>query len=54
MTILRWLKKGNVKVLPDRDKQHNMEMKHFVTAANEAVRPVQSVIWKKCGDYESY
>jgi len=37
--------------LPDSDKEQSMEMKSAVAAANKALRPAQSVISKKCGDY---
>ena len=40
--------------LPDPDKQQNAEMKSTVAAANDAVRPVQSVVSKKRGDYALY
>ena len=40
--------------MPDPDKQQNAEMKSIVAAANDAVRPVQSVVSKKHGDYASY
>ena len=40
--------------MPDPDKQQNAEMKSIVAAANDAIRSVQSVVSKKCGDYASY
>ena len=40
--------------MPDPDKQQNAEMKSIVAAANDAVRPVQSVVSKKRGDYAIY
>ena len=40
--------------MPDPDKQQNAEMKSVVAAANDAVRPVQRVVSKKCGDYAIY
>jgi len=54
MSILQWLKKEEVAGLPDPNKQQNAEMKSIVVAANDAVRPVQSVVSKKGGDYTSY
>jgi len=47
-------KKQEVAGLPDPDKQQNAEMKSIVAAASDAVRPVQSVVSKKRGDYASY
>jgi len=44
-------KKAEVAGLPYSDKQQNTEMKSVVAAANDAVRPVQSVVSKKRGDY---
>ena len=46
-------KKAEVAGLPDPDKQQNAEMKS-VAASNDAVRPVQSVVSKKRGDYALY
>ena len=40
--------------MPDPDKQQNAEMKSIVAAANDAVRPVQSVVSKKRSDYAIY
>jgi len=40
--------------LPDPDEQQNAEMKSIVAASNDAVRPVQSVVSKKRGDYALY
>ena len=40
--------------MPDPDKQQNAEMKSVVVASNDAVRPVQSVVSKKRGDYALY
>ena len=54
MSVLRWLKKAEVAGLPDPDKQQNTAMKSIVAAANDAVRPVQSLVSKKRGDYTSY
>ena len=50
MSFLQWLKKAEVAGLPDPAKQQNAEMKSVVAAANDAVRPVQSVVSKKHGD----
>ena len=47
-------KKEEVAGLPDPDKQQNAEMKSVVAAANDAVRPVQSLVSKKRGDYALY
>ena len=47
-------KKEEVAGLPDPNKQQNAEMKSIVAAANDAVRPVQSVVSKKRGNYASY
>ena len=40
--------------MPDPDKQQNAEMKSVVAAANDAVRPVQSLVSKKHSDYAIY
>jgi len=40
--------------LPGPDKQQNAEMKSIVAAANDAVRPVQSLVSNKRGDYALY
>ena len=47
-------KKAEVAGLPDPDKQQNAEMKSVVAAANDAVRPVHSLVSKKRGDYALY
>ena len=47
-------RKAEVAGLPDPDKLHNAEMKSVVVASNDAVRPVQSVVLKKSGDYALY
>ena len=47
-------KKAEAAGLPDPDKQQNAEMKSIVAAASDAVRPVQSVVSNKRGDYASY
>jgi len=46
MSILRWLKKETVAGLPDPDKEQSLLMQSVVAAANDAVRPVQSVVSK--------
>jgi len=47
-------KKAEIAALPDPNKQQNAEMKSVVAAASDAVRPVQSVVSKKRGDYALY
>jgi len=44
----------NVTGLPDPDKEQCTEMKSVVAAANDAVRPQQSVVLKNRGNYASY
>jgi len=46
--------KAEVAGLPGPDKQQNAEIKSVVAASNDTVRPVQSVVSKKRGDYAIY
>ena len=44
----------NVTGPSDPDKEQSMEMKSDAAAASDTVRPAQSVVSKKRGDYVSY